>query len=127
MIKIYNYSVSSSISSSSSRMGLFELVQPDHALATRRRTFHTVLLACAPHMAAVSVTVTPDHFQEFIWSWWQVGEYWRKFSITLLPSPFQRPNFVTTSFPLGSKLGGCGIMQQLKWAAGFVDECRKCL
>ena len=26
-----------------------------------------------------------------------------------------------------SKLGGCGILQQLKCVAGFVDECRKCL
>ncbi len=57
-----------------------------------------MLSASAPHTAAVSTTITPDHFEEIIWSRWQIGEYWHKFSIALLPSPFEGID-VTTALP----------------------------
>ena len=50
--------------------GMSEFVQPDppSAVATSRRTLHVMLSAGAPHAAVVRMTITPDHFEEIIWS-----------------------------------------------------------
>ena len=75
-------------------------MQPDPLQLPQAGEHFTLCFLYVHLTAADSVTVTPYHFQGFIWSCWQVSEYWGNFSITLLASPFQRPRFLTTTFPL---------------------------
>ena len=89
---------------------------------------HSVLLLVATAevqaqtIAAVSVTVTPDHFQESSGAGDKPVSTGISF-LSLFFHPHSRGLILSPLLFHFSKLGGCGILQQLKCVAGFVDEC----